>query len=52
MDTTNKLFNPFEGRDREEVWQEIRENSTPISREEMIKQLRAITEKERRKRSS
>ena len=41
----NKPFDPFEGRDREEVWQEIRENSTPISREEMIKQIRDATSK-------
>jgi hypothetical protein len=41
MGATNKPFNPFEGRNREEVWQEIRENSTPISQEEMVRQMQS-----------
>lgn len=42
----NKIFNPFEGRDREEVWEEIRKYATPTTREEAM---RIMTEAYRQK---
>ncbi len=35
-----KFFNPFEGRDSEEVWKEIRKNGTSISHQEMMEELK------------
>ncbi len=50
-DNKKEPFNPFEGRNKEEVWKEISKNGTSMSQPEMIEQLRAIVEKEQ-KRSS
>ena len=57
MTKPTKPFNPFEGRDKEEVWKEIRKNGTSMrsaarSQPEMIKQLRAIAAEEKRKKKS
>jgi hypothetical protein len=35
-----KLFNPFEGRNKKDVWLEIRNESQRISREEALKRIR------------
>lgn len=48
----SKPFNPFEGRNKEEVWKEIRKNGTSVFQPEMIKHLWAIAEKERTRRPS
>ena len=49
IDDQKKPFNPFEGRDKEEVWKEIRKNGTSMTQPEMIKQLRAIAAEGKRK---
>ena len=51
-DDKKKSFNPFEGRDKEEVWKEISKNGTSMTQPEMIKQLKVIAEKGRNKHSS
>jgi hypothetical protein len=46
MDTVKKnslppdFCNPFKGRDKAEVWREIDQYLRPISREEMLRQMR------------
>lgn len=42
-----KLFNPFEGRDREEVWKEIREQARPTTREEALRKIEELSEQKR-----
>ena len=34
------IFNPFKNRDPKEVWEEIRREKKPITREEALKQMR------------
>lgn len=34
------IFNPFKNRDPKEVWEEVRQNKKPITREEAIKQMK------------
>ena len=41
-------FNPFEGRNKEEVWKEISKNGTSMSQPEMIKHLRSLTDEQKR----
>ena len=57
MSKDSKPFNraadrPFEGRNKEEVWKEIRKNGTSMTQPEMIEQLRAIAAEEKRKKQS
>ncbi len=52
LNDRKKPFNPFEGRDKEEVWKEIRKNGTSMSQPEMIKQLRTIAAEQKRKNES
>ena len=52
MTKRKKPFNPFEGRNKDEVWKEIRKNGTSMSQPEMIEQLRAIAAEEKRKKQS
>jgi len=33
--------NPFEGRNADEVWQELKKNAKPVSREEVLKRMQA-----------
>ena len=40
-----KIFNPFEGRSREEVWKEIRANATPTTREEAFRKMKELSDK-------
>ena len=40
MAKNEKLFNPFEGRNKEDVWLEIRNRSQIIAREEALKRIR------------
>jgi len=35
-----KIYNPFTDRNPKEVWDEIRRNKKPISKEEALKQMR------------
>jgi hypothetical protein len=44
----NKIFNPFEGRDREQVWKEIRENARPITREEAFRRMKEASEAQKK----
>ena len=48
----SKYFNPFEGRDSEEVWQEIRKKGTSLTRNEMIEQIRVAAIEQKRKNKS
>ncbi len=41
--------NPFQGRNPDEVWQELRKNAKPISREEMLNQIEEQTKKRNKK---
>lgn len=41
-----KIFNPFEGRDPQKVWKEIRENTEPTTREKALAQMASIRKKE------
>lgn len=43
-----KLFNPFEGRDREEVWKEIREQARPTTREEALRKIKELSERKKK----
>ena len=52
IDDRKRPFNPFDGRNKEEVWKEIRKNGTSMSQPEMIEQLRAIAAEEKRKKQS
>ncbi len=49
MSKPNKhVFNPFEGRDPDIVWAEIRKQKGPkISREEAIRQMKALSDKKK-----
>lgn len=40
----DKIFNPFEGRDREAVWKEIREQAKPITREEAVRKMKELAQ--------
>ena len=51
-DKNKEPFNPFEGRNKEEVWKEISKNGTSMTQPEMIEQLRAIAAEEKRKKQS
>ena len=39
---SSNFNNPFEGRNADEVWQELIKNSSPISKDEFIKRLKQI----------
>ncbi len=39
------IFNPFEGRAPEEVWEEIRKNAKPTTREEAIRKMKSLKQK-------
>jgi hypothetical protein len=42
------LFNPFEGRDPDTFWAEIRKQKGPkISREEAMRQMKALSDKKK-----
>jgi hypothetical protein len=43
-----KIFNPFEGRDREEVWKEIREKAHPTTREEALRKMKELSERKKK----
>ena len=38
-----KVFNPFEGRDRDQVWKEIREQGVPTTRKEVFRKLKELS---------
>jgi len=40
MPPKKKIFNPFDGRNQEEVWDEIRRKSKPISREDALRRIK------------
>ncbi|HWZ21642.1 MAG TPA: hypothetical protein VNW06_03250 [Cytophagaceae bacterium] len=48
MNTKNKIKlssdfkNPFDGRNPEEVWKELKEKSKPITREELLKRIEEL----------
>jgi hypothetical protein len=42
-----KIFNPFEGRNREQVWKEIREQALPITREEALREMKALSKRKK-----
>lgn len=47
-ETNLPAYNPFEGRNSEEVWVEIRkQKGSKISREEAIRAMEALTKKEK-----
>lgn len=37
-----KIFNPFEGKEREQVWNEVRENARPSTREEAFRKMKEL----------
>lgn len=39
------VYNPFKGRDPQEVWKEISGKTTPISREEFLKRIKESSSK-------
>ena len=43
MAKNEKLFNPFEGRNKEDVWLEIRNRSQRIARDQALKRIRDST---------
>lgn len=43
-----KIFNPFEGRDRDQVWKEIREHGIPTTREEAFRQMRELAKRKKK----
>jgi hypothetical protein len=43
-----KIFNPFEGRDREQVWKEIREKAQPVSKDEAIRKMKEASIKQQK----
>ncbi len=43
MAKSEKLFNPFEGRNKEDVWLEIRNRSQRITRDQALKRIRDST---------
>lgn len=45
--TIKKIFNPFEGRNKEEVWQEIRKAAKSIPREEALRRIAEAVKKEK-----
>lgn len=49
MTKPDKPFNPFEGRDKEEVWREITKKGTSMTQPEMIHHLRAVAAEQKRK---
>jgi len=49
MNTQKTVFNPFEGRDPNEVWEEIRKNSKPTTRIKALKEISSIIKKNRSK---
>ena len=42
MNKTQVVFNPFEGKNPNEVWEEIRKKSKPTTREQAMKELATI----------
>lgn len=43
---TSTIFNPFEGRAPEKVWEEIRKNAKPTTREEALREMQSLKQKE------
>ncbi len=43
-----KIFNPFEGRDREQVWNEVRENARPATREEALRKMKELADQKKK----
>jgi hypothetical protein len=49
MENKDKIvFNPFHGRDRDQVWKEIRENAKPTTREEAFRKMKEISEAQKK----
>jgi hypothetical protein len=49
MKKENKIFNPFEGRDRDQVWKEISEQGVPTTREEAFRKMRELARQKKKK---
>ena len=43
-----KIFNPFEGKDREEVWKEVREKAQPTTREEALRKMKELADQKKK----
>jgi hypothetical protein len=41
--------NPFEGKDREQVWKEVRENAQPTAREEALRKMKELADRRKSK---
>jgi hypothetical protein len=43
-----KMFNPFEGTDREQVWNEVRKNGKPTAREEALLKMKELADQKKK----
>jgi hypothetical protein len=44
----SSVFNPFEWRAPEKVWKEIRKNAQPTTREEALREMKSLKQKEKK----
>ncbi len=43
-----KIFNPFEGKDRGEVWHEVRKNAQRATREEALRKMKELADQKKK----